>query len=300
MSAKSCFHVRLTALALCLAAASLTAACGSGSGEAGASEVDAARRDGTTGRPGGSTTTTTSIPSGAAFACDFSSGWQNCGFAEQAKEPGRATIASIAGVNAVRLHTEPGDNNVAGSGDNERNDLTLSQATSDGYEGREHWWAHSIRFPDDYVDPPMSVSTWNFGIVADFHNTTNGAGQANFQVNAMPATATSPDRPTGLSFKIAYGSQSSPAEQIFPIGPVVRNVWYNFVYHVKWSSGSDGYFDAWVNGVQMMAYRGPTLYAGQGVYWKLANYHTPHGQPSSVIHARVIRSNTPLDVSAGL
>lgn len=300
MSAKSSFYVRLTTLALCVAAASLTAACGSGSGEAGASEVDAARRDGTTGRPSGSTTTTSAIPSGAAFSCDFSSGWQQCGFMEQAKAPGRATIVSVAGVNAVRLHTEPGDDNVAGSGSNERNDLTTSQATTDGYEGREHWWAHSIRFPDDYVDPPKSESTWNFGIVADFHNTTNGAGQANFQVNAMPATAISPGRPTGLSFQVAYGNQSSPTTQTFPIGPVVRNVWYNFVYHVKWSSGSDGYFDAWVNGVQMLAYRGPTLYAGQGVYLKLANYHTPHGQPSSVIHARVIRSNTPLDVSAGL
>ena len=30
------------------------------------------------------------------------------------------------------------------------------------------------------------------------------------------------------------------------------------------------------------------------VYLKLANYHTAFGQPSSVIHARVIRSNTPL------
>lgn len=294
MSAKSCFHVRLTTIALCLATASLTAACGGGGGEAGASEAGGTQSSSST------TTTSASIPSGAAFSCDFSNGWQNCGFVEQAKVPGRATIVSVAGVNAVRLHTEPGDNNVAGSGSNERNDLTTSQATTDGYEGREHWWAHSVRFPDDYVDPPMSESTWNFGIVADFHNTTSGAGQANFQVNAMPATATSPDRPTGLSFQVAYGNQSSPTKQTFPIGPVVRNVWYNFVYHVKWSSGSDGYFDAWVNGVQMMAYRGPTLYAGQGVYWKLANYHTPHGQPSSVIHARVIRSNTPLDVSAGL
>ena len=116
----------------------------------------------------------------------------------------------------------------------------------------------------------------------------------------MPASAISPDRPTGLGFQIAYGNQTSPMEQNFPIGPVVRNVWYNFVYHVKWTSGSDGFMDAWVNGVQMMAYRGPTLYAGQGVYLKLANYHTAFGQASSVLHARVIRSETPLDVSAGL
>lgn len=234
------------------------------------------------------------------FYCGFESTFSDCGFAEQAKVPGRATMVRVAGVSAVRLHTEPGDNNVNGSGDYERNDLTLDQSTSDGYEGHEHWWAHSVWFPDDYVDPPISLATWNGGVVADFHNTASGAGQANFQIEAMPTEATSPDRPTGLNFQIAYGIQSSPTTQLFPIGPVVRNVWYNFVYHVKWSSGTDGYLDAWVNGVQMMTYRGPTLYAGQGVYLKLANYHSAFRQASSVIHARVIRSNAPLDVSAGL
>jgi len=301
MSSKSCFKFRLTTIALCLAAASLTAACGSGSGEAGATEVDATRTDGTTGSPFGNTTTTAAVPSGVAFACTFETSFYDCGFGEHAKVPGRATMVNVAGVNAVRLHTEPGDNNVNGSGDHERNDLILNQSRSDGYEGKEHWWAHSVLFPNDYVDPPEStLSTWNFGLVADFHDTSDAGGQANFQVMAMPRTAISPDRMTGLNFKISYGNQFSPNTHVVPIGPVVRNVWYNFVYHVKWTSGSDGYFDAWVNGVQLMAYRGPTLYAGQGVYLKLANYHTAFGQPTSGIHARVIRSNTPLDVSAGL
>ena len=301
MSSKSCFNFRLTTIALCLAAASLATACGSGSGEAGATEVDAARRDGTTGTPFGNTTTTAAVPSGAAFACTFETTFSDCGFGEHAKVPGRATMVNVAGVNAVRLHTEPGDNNVNGSGDHERNDLILNQSRSDGYEGKEHWWAHSVLFPNDYVDPPEStLSSWHFGLVADFHDTSDAGGQANFQVMAMPRTAISPDRMTGLNFKISYGNQFSPNTHVVHIGPVVRNVWYNFVYHVKWTSGSDGYFDAWVNGVQMMAYRGPTLYAGQGVYLKLANYHSAFGQPTSGIHARVIRSNTPLDVAAGL
>jgi hypothetical protein len=293
--------VRLAAIALLLGSLSMVTACGSGS----AGESDGAIDAGATGttQPSCATATpgTSGIPVGAAFSCDFSNGWQSCDFFEQAKELPRATIVSIAGVNAVRLHTEPGDDNVAGSGSNERNDLTTSQATTDGYEGREHWWAHSILFPNDYVDPPeSSSSTWNWGALGGFHNTTNGAGQGNLTLMAMPATAISPDRPTGLSFKVAYGDQTSPAEATYPIGPVVRNQWYNFVYHVKWSSGSDGFFDAWVNGVQKMSYRGPTLYSGQGVYLKLGNYHTPFGQPSSVIHARVIRSVAPLSVSDGL
>jgi hypothetical protein len=79
----------------------------------------------------------------------------------------------------------------------------------------------------------------------------------------------------------------------------VKNVWYHFVYHVKWSSQADGFFDAWVNGARKMAYRGPTLYPDQGCYLKLANYHAAFGKPTSVIHARVIRGVTARAVSAG-
>ena len=253
----------------------------------------------------------------AAFFCSFAGSPSDCGFAEQAKAPGRASVVdgglvgSVAGLarvgvqigrdgpTSVRLHTEPGDSNVAGSLDAERDDLALTQAATDCYEGREQWWAHSILFPDDYVDPPASTAiAWNWATVFDFHNSSPGAGQANFQVNAWPATAMSPDRPTGLAFQIAFGDQARPTVKSFPVGPVVRNVWYDFVYHVKWSSGAGGFFAAWVNGAKKMDYRGPTLYPGQGCYLKLANYHTPFGKPSSVLHDRVVRGATAASVSA--
>jgi hypothetical protein len=235
-----------------------------------------------------------------AFSCMFQRAPQSCGFVEQAKGTDRVSLVHVAGMNGVRLHTRPGDSHVRGSRTAERSDLQLSQQASDCFEGREHWWAHSVLFPDDYVAPPESTAThWHFGVVADFHNTAPGAGQANFQVNAMPASAISPDRPTGLVFQIAYGEQQRPSLYYAPIGPVVKNAWYHFVYHVQWSSAADGYFDAWVNGVQKMAYRGPTLYPGQGCYFKLANYHSAFGRPSSVIHARVVRGATPGAVSAG-
>ena len=250
-----------------------------------------AAADGNSGRIG--------VP-GVAYACLFQGAPQDCGFIEQAKAPGRATMVEAAGMRGVRLHTRPGDSHVDGSREAERNDLALSQRASDCYEGREHWWAHSILFPEDYVAPPESTATtWSFGVVADFHNTAPGAGQANFQVTAMPATAISPDRPTGLGLQIAYGNQARPTLYYAPIGPVVKNEWTHFVYHVRWSAAGDGYFDAWVNGVHKMAYRGPTLYPGQGCYFKLANYHSALGKPSSVIHARVVRGDSAGAVSAG-
>jgi Polysaccharide lyase/Bacterial Ig domain/Carbohydrate binding module (family 6) len=239
--------------------------------------------------------TPTPDPSAVAFFCTFPLSPADCGFGEQSAVPGRATIASLGrdGLTSVRLHTEPGDSNVAGSGVNERDDLSISQQASDCYEGREQWWAHSILFPDDYVDPPTSTdTTWNWAVVFDFHNSSPGAGQANFQINAWPVSALYSDRPTGLGLQIAYGDQANPTVQRFPLGPIVRDTWYDFVYHVKWTSAADGYFTAWLNGAKVMDYQGPTLYAGQGCYLKLANYHTPFGQPSSVIHDRVIRGST--------
>ena len=237
---------------------------------------------------------------GLQFYCTFVNSPVDCGFYHQAKTPGRAMLAGIARERgrAVRLRTEPGDTQVYGSGRAERNDLSLSQAATDCYEGREQWWAHSILFPDDYVDPPMSTpSQWNWGVVFDFHNSAPGRGQANFQIMAMPVTAIAADRPTGLNFQVAYGTQANPTLHNAPIGPVVRNVWYDFVYHVRWSAGPDGWFRAWVNGVKKLDHKGPTLYAGQGCYLKLANYHSAFGRPSSVIHDRVVRGSTPEAVS---
>ena len=238
-----------------------------------------------------------SIPSTVKFSCTFAKSPTDCGFSEQAKVPGRATLVNVArdGATGVRLHTESGDNNVAGSGDSERDDLSLSQLLTDGFQGQEHWWAHSILFPSDYVDPPSADGGW--GVVFDFHNTTAGPGQANFHVDAMPATQPFADRRTGLWFRGYGGSASTPVEFNSYIGPVARNVWYDFVYHVKWSSGSDGFFKAWVNGVLKLNHVGPTLYTDQGVYLKLANYHSPFGLPSSVVHDRIIRGTTWQDVS---
>ena len=83
--------------------------------------------------------------------------------------------------------------------------------------------------------PAPTPGNWTWGVVFDFHNTTNGAGQANFQINA---------RPDGLSFQGYAGDPAAPNIYTATIGPTVKNVWYDFLYHVKWSSGSDGFFYA--------------------------------------------------------
>jgi hypothetical protein len=228
-------------------------------------------------------------PAGSDFFCSFENSPQDCGFREQAKVPGRATLTSVsrAGSRGVRLQTQPGDSAVSGSDTWERDDLTLDQSTSGCYAGAEQWWSHSLFFPSDYV-----VSSQG-NVVAAFHH-TGGEGQANFQILAMP---------DGLRFTGAGGStiatnSRSPGYHSTMLGQLVKNQWYDFVYHVKWSSGSDGFMFAWVNGVQKMAYRGPTLYTGQGCYLKLANYHGATGTAISLVHDRVVRGKSAAAVSS--
>src|SRR5204863_4970300 len=135
-------------------------------------------------------------------------------------------------------------------------------------------------------------AVWNWGALFDFHNSSSGGGQPNFMVYATP---------TGLELHMAGGANTvnrptDPGYYSIAIGPIAKNVWYDFVYHVKWSSGSDGLFQAWLNGRQVMNYSGPNLYVGQSCYLKLANYHTPLGVPIPVIHSRVVRGATQADV----
>ena len=228
------------------------------------------------------------------LSCTFPTAPTNCGFRVQEKVPGRASIVSFGrdGGTAVRLHTRPGDSNVAGSRDMQRTDLWLTQAATGCFEGREQVWELSVLFPDDFAFP-----TWQRYALSGFHH-TGRTGQGNFTLGFERAAGAPTTAPGVLGFQ-GYGGTQDSGRFAAPVGPVAKNVWYDFVYHVRWSSGAEGFFDAWVNGEKKLEHRGPTLYRGQGCYFKLANYHTPicdpypacigRDPPSSVIYDRVIR-----------
>jgi len=198
----------------------------------------------------------------------------------------RVTVVPIGrdGATGLRLHTEPGDTDVSGSGVHERADVALPRETTNAVYGSEQWWAHSILFPGDYVIPP--AGGWN--VLFNFHDTRNRGGQANFQLFAgMDGLFFQGHAgPTVIGDNNDWGgNQYSYTSTRWPI---VRNVWMDFVYHVKWSARADGFFDAWVNGKRKLSHIGPTLYEGYSVFLKLSNYHSAHGKPSSVIHDRIV------------
>src|SRR5216110_308280 len=236
------------------------------------------------------------ISPSAAWSCEFANSATDCGFYLQAAASNRAAVVGPGrdGSTAIELTTHLGDIDISGSDSNERADLALSPSSRYCNQGQDEWWAHSLMFPPSYVAPPAGA-VWNWGALFDFHNSAAGGGQPNFMVYATP---------TGLELYMAGGATtvnrpSDPGYYSIAIGPIAKNVWYDFVYHVKWSSGSDGLFQAWLNGRQVMNYSGPNLYVGQSCYLKIANYHTELGLPVSVVHSRVVLAHTQADVQIG-
>src|SRR5207302_836993 len=236
------------------------------------------------------------ISPNAVWSCEFTNSPTDCGLYLEAAASSRAALVGPGrdGPTAVQLTTQPGDINIAGSGANDRADLVLARSSTYCNQGQDEWWAHSLMFPPGYVPPPVA-SVWNWGALFDFHNSSPGGGQPNFMVYATP---------TGLELHMAGGPNtvnlpSDPGYYSIVIGPITKNVWYDFVYHVKWSSGADGLFQAWLNGQQVMNYSGANLYVGQSCYLKIANYHTELGVPVSVVHSRVVMGHTQADVQIG-
>lgn len=247
-------------------------------------------------------------PSIAPAAPLYASNWLTSptdgGWVLQAKSPDRATLVPTRnGRKGVRLHTQPGDDNIAGSGQMQRCDLYLSTPGSQApivfNEGSEDWWAISVLFPDDFVFP-----TWHRYALSGFHN-TGATGQGNFTLGFVRGIK---DTDPGILGFQGYGGVQDNMVFNVPVGPVTKNVWYDFVYHIRWSA-TGGFFDAWMNGKRKLSYQGPTLYVGQGVYLKAANYHSPLCDPfpscigsaldlpSSVVYDRVMMGTTWQSVS---
>lgn len=234
------------------------------------------------------------------YACDFERTY--CDFAEQSAigdaPPSalrRSTLVSTArsGAYAVRLHTQPGDGGVHGSGTWERNDLQKPLDPSYCNAGQEEWWAVSMLYPTDYFYPAPGQG----GVFIDFHHNSDG-GLPNFSVEVRGESGL---RISGYGGGQINGGQYR-AQIVDPYGVtgnVARNVWYDYVFHFKWSSSSDGLSEAWLNGKRILRYSGATLYSGISCYLKLANYHDAHGQPSSIVYDRIMRGKTAADVALG-
>jgi hypothetical protein len=205
----------------------------------------------------------------------------------QAKDASRVSLVPSPGRDgsAIRLQVLPGDTEVAGSSSQgDRADVYIPSATTDGQEGREQWWAWSTMFPEDAYHLTPGTA-WN--LFLDFHQ-TGDTGQPNlsllvndhFKVPMLEMTV--------------YGGKPNAGGKGFLFSPLWQNMWLDFVLHVTWSSNPQvGFVELFMDGrLAVPKTRMATLYDGQGVYLKLANYRAASSEASTILHAGVRRASS--------
>ena len=156
--------------------------------------------------------------------------------------------------------------------------------------GKEYWYGFSIFLPTDYV--PDNV--WE--IVAQWH------GVPDFKIGEdwrNPVTALSTtDGKWGLVSRwdakentFQGGKRSYGGTHKYDLGPYRTGAWTDWVVHVKWSYGPDGFLDVWKNAEKVIEQKGPNAFNDKkGPYFKMGLYKgwKNPSRPSDAISQRVL------------
>lgn len=133
----------------------------------------------------------------------------------------------------------------------------------------EQWYALSIFVPQEYASDP------SYDII------TQWAGRPDFNLGEdwrQPIIALSiRDNRFRLSnrwdSKTITTNETRSGEVGWDLGAVVKEQWVDWVFHVKWSYGSDGLLEVWKNGKLVVKKVGPNTYNDlTGPYIKVGIY----------------------------
>jgi hypothetical protein len=135
---------------------------------------------------------------------------------------------------------------------------------------KEMWYAFAAYFPSDgyaYDTQGEIISQWHQ--LADTH-----LGE----MSQSPATylSTSKDRfilDTGFNKDRVAAEVNQDSRRTLDLGPVTKDTWHEFVFHLVHSFKSDGLLEVWHNGTKRLSLRGGNMYNNQDMpKWKLGIY----------------------------
>jgi hypothetical protein len=138
--------------------------------------------------------------------------------------------------------------------------------------GKEYWYGLSILLPEDYVPDRVweIVAQWHG--VPDFQagETWRNPVMALFTTGGHWSWVTRWDakRNTFRTGKREYGGTRR-----YDLGPYRRGVWTDWVVHVKWSYGPDGFLQVWKDGRKVIDQNGPNAFNdAHGPFFKMGLY----------------------------
>jgi Polysaccharide lyase len=177
---------------------------------------------------------------------------------------------------AARFVVRPGDNPLP-TATGERAEVF---ASTNEQEGTESWWAWSTYFPTDFRP---RYGTWN--VFTQWHQTGHTCpSPMAFEVNNYGSRPKIRLHLYGGRLQVT-GCKAEYAH-MWDFARLLKNRWYNFRFHVKWSARkSIGFVQLWLNGrLVIPKTHVPTLYKGQGVVVRQGFYRGPDSKTTVIYH----------------
>jgi len=168
---------------------------------------------------------------------------------------------------SVRFELTKADAAKYSSSDPNRFNYTRSELGRGAEASKERWYGMSTFFPSDYI------ADRNDETVMQWRGAEDNATEAGR--NPAIQLITYNDR---FIVKVRYSAdpintKANSTEKQFDLGPITKNGWIDWVFHIKFSYGSDGVLEVWKNKQKVINYLGPNSYNDQRLpYFKFGIY----------------------------
>ena len=162
------------------------------------------------------------------------------------------------GEGSVRFELRPEDTWWDGHKNSHRTEMRFSES----YSG---WYGFSMFIPDDgsTIGSKTYIGQWHAGGKG---SAVRGSGKAPAISQCFVGSSNYND----ILAITVYSNSGLQYMEMIPHFP--RGVWVDFIYEIKFSSGKKGILNVWMNGKQVVKYKGPTTYRGAVHMFKFGIY----------------------------
>lgn len=160
---------------------------------------------------------------------------------------------------AARFTVRPGDFVSKGN----RAEVSWDNRDAPGSEG---WYGWSFFLPKDYPDTEWRPRLWQcLGQWHDQPNREKGETWATFPGHSPSIALYYVWKNGTSSLELWYGPLKNQA--IIARAPVEKGRWNDVVFHIGWSTGANGFVEAWLNGQPLTPKNGDTYKVGGANMW---------------------------------
>ncbi len=170
--------------------------------------------------------------------------------------------------------------------------------------GREVWYRWSFLIPKDFVDVEWKPKLWQcIGQWHDQPDAARGETWDDFPAHSPSIAVYYTSKNGAPAIEIWNGIYAkNEIQQVVASAPIVKGVWQDITFHIRWSQGGDGFVEPFLNGAPLIAPNGtehracgPNMWNGASHYLKIGLYRSSEITETNSVYFDEVRSGPTRD-----